>query len=55
MMTLAVYRVDKDGNRQEVRPEYVVAPLQLPNTTSAWPPCKCSRCTRAREHRCAGR
>lgn len=43
MMTLAVYRVDRQGNRHVVRKAHEVTPLKRPEFSSAWPPCRCLR------------
>lgn len=42
-MTLAVYRLDRQGNRHVVRKEHEVTPLKRPEFSSAWPPCRCPR------------
>jgi hypothetical protein len=46
MMTIAVYRVNREtGARTQVREKHTVTPLEVPETTSALPPCTCPRCT----------
>ncbi len=40
-MTLAVYRVDREGNRHLVRGKREVVPLKVWEAVSAYPPCRC--------------
>lgn len=49
-MTLAVYRMDKNGNRHEVMAErqVQVTPAQVPEMIKRWPDCQCFLCRRVR-------
>ena len=40
-MTIAVYRVDSEGHRQETQPEHTVTPIKEPERTARWPKCQC--------------
>lgn len=40
-MTIAVYRVNREGRREETRPEHTVTPIKEPEQTSRWPKCQC--------------
>lgn len=44
MMTIAVYRIGKDGQRQTVRAEHVVTPVGEIPVETRWPPCRCFLC-----------
>jgi hypothetical protein len=45
-MTIAVYRIDPEtGARTQVREKHTVKPVDVPDVTSALPPCTCPRCT----------
>ncbi len=44
-MTIAVYHVNPEtGARTQVREKCTVKPLEVPEMTSALPPCSCPRC-----------
>jgi hypothetical protein len=48
-MTLQVYRVDREGNRTEIRPMHEVVPLKAPEILQSYPPCRCYRCREQRK------
>ena len=47
MMTIGVYKVDKDGRKTETVPRYEVEPgdpERLQENAIGYPPCACSQC-----------
>lgn len=55
-MTLAVYTVNPTtGARTLVRAQHTVKPSKVPDYSSSYPPCACSRCSAAGMVRGKGR